>query len=643
MSPTRREALALLAGAIAAPGALRAGAGYVGAPVLTPDEAAGRLPPVAARLPDNPRVVNLGAMGRQPGTHGGRLRILIGGQRDIRYMPINSYSRLVGYDAELRLQPDILESYEVAEGRIFTFRLRAGHRWSDGSPLTAEDFRYAWQDCALNGEMFPGGAPAEMLVGGTPPDFAMPDPLTLRYEWPTPNPEFLDRLAAPVPVRIVLPSAYLKQFHAAYQTPETLARFIREQRVDDWVSLHMKMSRQNRPENPDLPTLEAWMPRTAPPSEQFVFTRNPYFHRVDENGLQLPYIDRVELNVSSSDIIPAKTGTGDSDLQFTGIDFADYTYLKDAEKRFPIQVELWKQIRGARVAVIPNLNCADPVWRAALRDVRVRRALSLAIDRHEINMAVFFGLAQESNDTVLPESPLWRPEFSTAWAQYDPAAAGSLLDQAGFEREATRGLRRLPDGRSMQVVVETAGESALQTDVLGLIADHWARVGVRLLIRTSQRDIFRSRVLSGDIVMSVWDGLDNGVPIADMSPAALAPTSDDQYQWPLWGRHFLSGGSLGMPPDLPEAAELVALYRDWRRSVTAAERRAIWDRMLAIRADQVFTIGTVNQSLQPVVRARTLRNLPDRGLYGFHPTSYLGAYMMDTFWHDTGAPPEGAT
>ncbi|TJV70676.1 MAG: ABC transporter substrate-binding protein, partial [Mesorhizobium sp.] len=68
-----------------------------------------------------------------------------------------------------------------------------------------------------------------------------------------------------------------------------------------------------------------------------------------------------------------------------------------------------------RLALLPNLNCADKVWRGLLRDVRVRRALSLAVDRREINLAVFYGLAQESADTILPESPLYRPEFAKAW------------------------------------------------------------------------------------------------------------------------------------------------------------------------------------------------------------------------------------
>jgi peptide/nickel transport system substrate-binding protein len=628
---TRRTALALMGSALLP---LPARGGEREPPFLGPLIEAGKIPELALRLPRNPRIVNLSAMGREPGRYGGVARMLIGGQRDIRLMTINGYARLVGFDEKLDFQPDILETFEPVDDRAFTFRIRDGHRWSDGEPLTSEDFRYMWEDVLLNEDLSPGGLPPALMIGGEAATFEVVDRLTVRYTWKMPNPDFLPALAAGQPISLALPAHYMKQFHEKYADPDKLAAMVKEAKVKNWASLHTRMARQYRPENPDLPTLDPWRNITRPPAEQFVFERNAFFHRVDENGLQLPYVDQVLLNVSSSQIIAAKAGAGESDLQFNGIDFTDYTFLKDAEKRYPLKVNLWKRTQGARLALLPNLNVGDEVWRPLLQDVRVRRALSLAIDRREINLAVFYGLAKESADTVLPESPLFRPEYQNAWIAHDPAQANALLDAAGLADRDDDGFRILPDGRSAQIIVESAGEDTLETDVLELITDHWRDIGISLFIRTSQRDIFRSRAIGGQIMMAIWSGIDNGVATADMNPGALAPTSEDQLQWPVWGLHYLTHGEKGSAPTMPEVMRQVELLKQWRRSAKLEERTAIWHQMLALFTDQVFSIGLVNSTLQPVVHATALRNVPDKGLYGFDPTCYLGIYMPDTFWFE---------
>ncbi len=631
---TRRTLLGLL-GSAAIPASLRAETDTALDSAFLRDRInAGELPELAMRLPNNPRVVDLKSMGREPGQHGGKVRMLIGRQKDIRYMPINSYSRLVGYNEQLELVPDVLESYTVEDGRIFTLHLRSGHCWSDGSAFTSADFDYFWNDVALNKELARGGPPVSLIVNGEIAKFEVIDEVTVVYSWSQPNPRFLGRLAAPIPQTLMLPSAYMRQYHKSHQTPEKIEAFVQEYRVDDWVGLHRKMSRQNRPENPDLPTLEAWRPTTKPPAEQFVFERNPYFHRVDENGKQLPYIDKVVMNVSSSEIIAAKTATGDSDLQGVGLGLPDYTLIKEAESRFPIKVSLWRRTQGSSVALYPNLNVKDPVWRQLFQDVRVRRALSLAINRREINQVLYYGLAHQSADTVLPESPLYKPEYSEAWSSYDPDQANLLLDEVGLLERNSSGIRLLSDGRPANITVESAGESTLETDVLELITDHFRQVGIALFIRSSQRDIFRSRTMGGQVMMSVWKGLENGLASADMPPTQLAPTTDDQLQWPLWGMYYMSMKKKGKDADMPHVKELSTLLNNWMKSTSTEQRTGIWARMLAIYTDQVFSIGTVNGGLQPLARSARLRNIPDSGLYGFEPTSYLGVYMPDTFWFE---------
>jgi len=632
-NPARKAIAALAFGsALAAWSLPTASFDLIEPPYLAEAVAAGELPPVGGRVPQKPRIIDLASMGREPGRHGGQLRMLMADQKDLRMVVVYGYSRLVGYDENLKLKPDILEDVEVREGRIFTLRIRPGHRWSDGHPFTAEDFRYFWEDMANNSKLSLTGPPMELLVDGKPPVFEILDPLTVRYTWDAPNPAFVPGLAGALPLYIYAPSHYLKQFHARYTKAEALEEQVKAAHVRSWSALHERKSRMYRPENPDLPCLDAWCNSTAPPSTRFTFKRNPYFHRIDAQGRQLPYTDEVIVSIGSSSLVAAQTGTGEADLQARYIRFDDYTFLKQAEARGKVVVKLWERGEGSRMALVPNLNAEDPVWRSLWRDVRVRRALSVAIDRHEINQAIFYGLARESANTVLPKSPLFRPEYAQAWTRFDLKLANSLLDEAGLSRRDTDGVRLLPDGRRAELVIETAGESTEEADVLSLIRDTWLEIGIKIFTRPTQRDLFRKRVYAGSTLMAVWSGLDNAVATPDMSPRELAPTSQAQLQWPKWGQHFEEKGAVGEPPELPEVRRLLELYEAWRVSSTTEERAAIWHEMLKIHADQVFTIGTVNGTRQPVVVAKHLVNVPDEGTWTFDPGAYFGRYMPDTFW-----------
>jgi peptide/nickel transport system substrate-binding protein len=373
------------------------------------------------------------------------------------------------------------------------------------------------------------------------------------------------------------------------------------------------------------------MNTTRPPADRFVAMRNPYFHRVDQNGLQLPYIDRFVLAVADPKLIPAKTGAGEADLQARDVHFNNYTFLKQGEKQNRYRTLLWRPGRGSHVALFPNLNANDPVWRKLLRDVRFRRALSLAIDRSLINQSLYFGLAIESNNTVLPQSPLFRESYRDRWARYDRKEANRLLDELGLKRGADR-VRRLPDGRPLEIIVETAGESTEQTDVLELVRETWREAGIKLFSKPSQREAFRLRVFAGETLMSVWSGLENGLVTPDTSPDELAPTSQTQLQWPKFGQYYETSGKAGEAVDMPEVRELGKLYRAWLESPGRAERERAWRAMLELHAEQQFTIGIVSGVPQPIVARDTLMNVPEQGFYNWDPGAFFGIYRPDTFW-----------
>ncbi len=628
-------AVALLAGMVAASAQNDAGVPVTTAqegPYFRSDVANGKLPPIAKRLPDHPRVMDMTALKRETGRPGGTWRMLMGDQRDLRMMTVYSYARLVVFDNELKFVPDILDSIDVDNDKTFTLHLRTGHRWSDGEPFTAEDFRYYWEDVANNATLSPSGPNPALLVKGKLPSFEMIDPQTIRYHWDDPNPAFLPALAGAQPVFIFMPAHYLKQFHAKYADTPKLDKAVKKARVMGWGALHERMSRQYRVDNPDLPTLDPWRNTTPSPAEQFMFERNPYYHRIDQAGQQLPYIDRVQVALGTTSLIPAKTASGDTTLQARYLGFEDYTFLKQNEDVNRYKVRLWENAQGAFAALMPNLNAADPVWRGVLRDVRFRRAISLGINRHDINQALFFGLARESADTVLPESPLYKEDYAKAWATYNVDGANKLLDEAGLDKRTSDGFRLLPDGRRADIIIETAGDVAEYNDILELVGDDWRKLGLRAFTHPSHRDVFRKRILEGQTIMSIGPGMDNGAPSPSIEPDDLAPVHEAQFQWPRWGLYQESDGHEGDKIDVPEAQRLVDLYNEWRSSSNRTQRIDIWSQMLAINADQVFAIGIVNGTKQPVVVSDKMRNVPEAALYAFDPGGFFGIYMPDTFW-----------
>jgi peptide/nickel transport system substrate-binding protein len=387
-------------------------------------------------------------------------------------------------------------------------------------------------------------------------------------------------------------------------------------------------------DNPDLPTLQPWQVATPSPATRFVFERNEYFHRVDPNGQQLPYIDRVVFDVVDDKLIPVKTGAGETDLQSRGLFFKHYTFLKESEERSQLETRLWQTAQGAHLAIYPNLNANDEVWRKLLRDVRFRRALSLGVDRDEINQIMYFGLAMGGTNTVLPASPLYRPEYRDTWGRYDLEQANALLDEIGLTERTSEGLRLLPDGRPMELIVETAGEETEQADVLELVRESWLKLGLKIHTKPSQREVFRNRVFSGEALMSIWFGLENGIPTAEMSPGEFAPTSQQQLQWPKWGQYHETKGSAGEPPDQPEAAKLLELFEAWRAAPDVEARREIWQDILEIYSDQVYSIGLISGVLQPVSVRTTLHNVPKEAVYNWEPGAQFGVYRPDTFWYE---------
>ena len=627
----RRDFTAGVALTVLAPGIARAAppVKMLETPSLAEQVKAGSLPPVDKRIPDAPSIVKHFAGADGAGKPGGQANILVANARDTRLMTLYSNARLIVYDDQFKLQPDILESYEAKDNREFTLKLRAGHKWSDGKPFTTEDFRFFWEDIANNSELSPRGPSVELLVDGKPPKVEILDERTIRYSWDKPNPYFIESQARAAPLFLFRPAHYLKTLHGKYTPEEEILKVHKGSR---WANIFRRQDAMYSNDNPDLPTLNAWKLVTPQPSQRFVFERNPYYYRIDDKGQQLPYLDRVIFTVAATNLIPAKAGLGEADLQPRYLNMRDYTFLRKSSKSSHVDVRLWESGSGSQLALFPNLNVKDEGWRKLMRDVRFRRALSLAIDRDELNEVVYIGLATPSNNTIMKRSQLFKPEYATKWATYDPKLANKLLDEIGLTKRNELGVRLLPDGRPATVIVEHASEETEDADALSLIADQWKKIGVRLLFKPQTRENFRLRTFSGDAMMTAYAGITTAVPTANTSPKEFAPTMQGGLQWSRWGMFVESKGKQGEKCDMPEACVMLDYLHEWETATDDAARRKAWEKILSATADQVFSIGTVNGIRQPIVVGPKVRNVPKEGYYAWDPGGYIGLYKPDTFW-----------
>ena len=277
--------------------------------------------------------------------------------------------------------PTFSRASTSVEDRIFTFKIRDGHKWSDGEPLTSEDFRYMWEDVLSNEDLSPGGFSPALMVDGKPPVFEVVDELTVRYSWDAPNPDFLPALAAAQPLSLVLPAALpeaVPQEVPGRGQARRAGQGEQGQELDGAAHAHVAPVSPGESRPADA--------RSVAQHDQAAgrAVRLRAQSRSSTGSTRTACSCPISTSSCSTSArrrsFPAKTGAGESDLQATGIDFTDYTFLKDAEKRYPVKVSLWKRTQGSRVALLPNLNCRRRGLAAAAAG-RARPPRAVAGDR----------------------------------------------------------------------------------------------------------------------------------------------------------------------------------------------------------------------------------------------------------------------
>jgi peptide/nickel transport system substrate-binding protein len=589
--------------------------------------AAGSLPAVDERLPADVEVVTpFESVGEYGGTW-----------HDATSDPNMSNIKMIMYDPPIRwkddydgYEPGLAKSYEWSEdGTTFTLHFREGVKWSDGEPFTMEDLKFWWTDLAVNEDYRVIQVPWwGFKSDGSLADVAFPDDYTMTITWDTPQ------WVAPYILAqgfwewepLMKPRHYLEQFHPTY-TPDA-----------KWEDLEAKSKWW---ENPDHPTLFAWHLETHTPGERWIFVRNPYYWKVDTEGNQLPYIDRLDVELVQDPevrLLNLSQGKYDASFREATDDPRNLSFLAEqADANGYHLVDGWMNGAGGWPSWLINQDYIGPgddpeldqEIRMTLRDKRFRKALSVAIDRERLIDVVWEGIGTPQQATISPQA--WHfqseagqqvfQEWQQSDAEFDQAKANAWLDEVGMVDTDGDGMRELPSGKPFELILDVGdwGGQVVPVESAELLKEFYAAVGINVLINNlmNQPD-WNLRGNEGLYMMrnchisevDLWTYPDWVFPLRGGGEGTRA--------FPQQGKWRQTGGKEGEEP-LPgsPAALLQALYDKGLAEPDEQKRHEIvWEAIRIHIEEGPFTLGAAGDQPMPVVLKNNFHNVPPTGVLG---------------------------
>jgi len=584
------------------------------APMLAEQVKAGKLPAVEKRLPADPLVV---PVVERTGQYGGVWRRAFLGPADA-----NNYVRVV-YDALVRFSPDgakiepkIAAGWESSKDlRVWTIKLRQGAKWSDGAPFTADDIVFWYQDVLLNKDLV-AAIPSWMRnADGTTATVEKVSPTAVRWTYKQPNTLLLTALAnqdgGDRTYAAFLPAHYLKKFHPTYTRKEDLDKLVAAAGFRTWTELFA--ARNAPPENPERPTMAAWVPATRASDQVFTLKRNPYFVGVDPSGNQLPYLDEVRFTFFADiQALNLAAIAGEFDMQERHIQMTNYPVFKESEKTGKYRVITWPTFGGADAVVMFNQTYkADPDIAKLMATKEFRIALSEAINRDQIKESVFLGLGEARQGVPAPHHPYFPgDQYAKKYTQYKPDEANKLLDQLGLSKRDVDGTRLLPSGKRVALEISVIPAFAAWPDVAQLIAKDWEKVGVKAVVQLRERALHMKMGENNELMVEVWNEDTTGFPFT--GNAKVDPRNSPILTLgPLFRRWVQTKGAEGVEPPAPikRIMEIV----DQAKTVGPEQQAKLAQELFRIWVDNLWEVGTIGLTpmVQGVVVANTrFRNVP---------------------------------
>lgn len=585
---------------------------YKEAPMLADLVKQGELPPVEERLPKNPYVCQVA---EAIGKYGGVMRRAFKGVGD-RWGPTKHNDRLLfWFDQNLNLVPRLIESWEVSEdAKTWTLHLREGLKWSDGVEVTSENFKWFYEHQAQNTDLYPSlwgkFLTTDEEGNNVVCQAEFPDAYTVIYKYAHPKPLF-PYLGTRDFEGFLTPHHYMKQFHIeTCDDPDALQKAVTAAGFNAWNELFANKNMWAY--NPERPVVMPFVAFNDLSSELFIMRRNPYYFAVDAEGNQLPYLDVVTHRLfETPEVFNLWITNGEIDMQYRHTDIANYSLYKENEANGDYRVLLG--VRAEHVAIQLNLSCKNQKLAEVFQDRNVRIALSLAINRDEINELVYNGMLKPRQYSPLPMSPNYYEKLSNAYIEYDPDEANRLLDEAGYTQRDAAGYRMFKDGSGpISFIIESTYEAGTPVeDATQMVIKYWADVGIKATYKYVERSLYMEHYDANEIEAASWGGDRTVVPIAAEAPI-FRGTMIDRPWCPGWAKWLWRGADDPNAVKPPEGHWIYDIWAIWDKIAVEPDpdkQNELFKGILDIWAKELPMIGVLGEQPGTIIVKNGFRNI----------------------------------
>ena len=521
----------------------------------------GALAAVADRLPSEPLVV---VPYDSVGQYGGVLNVLSNateaGTSD--FLSVR-HVNLVRYSDDLQtIVPNIAKSWSWNDDFTqLTFTLRAGHKWSDGAPFTSADVAFWHDNLMLDTNIFEN--PKDYVtVGGETMTVDTPDDVTVVFNLPAPKPGLLAHFATHFGQGFQ-PKHFLGQFHPDINADaDSYAQSLGFENGYDAIKAYYGNSDWTDTPTPMLsfPALVDGLPKhTYPTLESHIYisdttegrhlVANPYYFQVDTTGQQLPYIsEQDEVYINDNEVRLLKIVNGEVDYKAQSLQLASAPLLLESQEKGGYTVDLKPEITTGAIGF--NVTHEDEAKREVFGNVEFRRAMSIAINREELNETGFFGQGQPRAYTGFSPLPSFAdPALASYATEFDAEGANGILDGLGLADTDGDGLRELPNGEKLVLNLNFSTQG-IAGQTVELVAQYWRDVGIDSVVKEVTPDEYRSAQSSNKLDVSLWR---KGQPLAIVlgNNELWVPPYENYFgnrNALLWSEWVDSNGSAGVEP-----------------------------------------------------------------------------------------------